>query len=268
MASGSGNAWRGILWRTEVNPWHLQKASILEHFPSCEDDPDIPKGHTIPVSGLLNDIIQSFYLPAPLAWRLGAEFTHFQRHAQSPPGRIVDTEKLSKDALGVVQSATVYQRLMEDLVILTQLALESNCFLRDLMTQREGGIDVTEMVDERLRFVLNKTQLMLPAVRTYKERANAQISASVFAMPFFEFSGTPEQLIVRPGFWLYWAFSISVTIIAMVAWQISLHGRQSQLDHRVTSCWRPNFRGLYGWLSRMREMFARSTTRPDIEKAE
>jgi hypothetical protein len=89
----------------------------------------------------------------------------------------VDTKKLSKNALGVIQSATVYQRLMEDLLVLADSLVESNEVLRQFI-QRDGCAFATiHAIDERLRFLRNKTELMLPALRSYKERAHAQISA-------------------------------------------------------------------------------------------
>ena len=99
------------------------------------------------------------------------------------PKNKVDTERLSVGAIGAFQTGTVYHRLMEDLIILVDSLSEANDFLsRKRMSaseQRAKQIENTsEMVAERLRFVRNKTQLMLPAIRLYKERALAQISAT------------------------------------------------------------------------------------------
>lgn len=88
----------------------------------------------------------------------------------------VKTKALSNDALGVVQSATVYQRLTEDLLILTASLTESNEFLQQLVQTGGCVFTSTHAVDERLGFLRNNTELMLPAVLSYKERAHAQMS--------------------------------------------------------------------------------------------
>lgn len=89
----------------------------------------------------------------------------------------VNTKELSKDALGVVQSATIYQRLTEDLIILESSLLESNEVLRQFIERDGWAFDTIHAIDERLRFLRNKTELMLPALRSFKERAHAQMSA-------------------------------------------------------------------------------------------
>lgn len=94
----------------------------------------------------------------------------------------VNTKELSRKALGVVQSATVYQRLMEDSLVLAKSLVESSEILRQFIHRDACAFTTIHAIDERLRFVWNKTEFMLSALRSYKERAHAQTSA-VSAFP-------------------------------------------------------------------------------------
>jgi hypothetical protein len=91
--------------------------------------------------------------------------------------RDIDTKALSRRALGVVQSGTVHQRLMEILSVHVNTALESSAALEPYMRNNDFMISTAKMIDDRLRFLRNKTEFMLPAIRSYKERAHAQMSA-------------------------------------------------------------------------------------------
>jgi hypothetical protein len=88
-----------------------------------------------------------------------------------------NTKQLSADAVGTFQSATVYQRLMQDLLVLIDSVVESNEVLRQLIRSDGSTFAAIYAIDERLRFIRNKTELMLPALQSYKERAHVQISA-------------------------------------------------------------------------------------------
>ncbi|KAF2193510.1 hypothetical protein K469DRAFT_237497 [Zopfia rhizophila CBS 207.26] len=378
----------GLRLRLAANPKkkHFQKAAIQQNFHN-NDKFFLGKYHPPLSASDQERIVSAFGLPAPAAWALSAEFSHFQRYSQSASNRIgfsmrqasqgglnmdlglglsfdhernltygmllgcidrqaafiitqlkelallachplllptmilgyersflgeqllrtrsemlsveatsgqtrwpvvgyagqpgqselkpdkVNTKELSKDALGVVQSATVYQRLTEDLLVLADSLVESNEVLRQFV-QRDGCAFATiYAIDERLRFLRNKTELMLPALRSYKERAHAQMSAvynliaernneinqqlnidtqeiaaasrkdssamksvavltmaflpgtfvaTMFALPFFDFSAGQGQQMVLPRFWIYWAVTIPLTGTVMLLWLISL----------------------------------------------
>jgi hypothetical protein len=90
-----------------------------------------------------------------------------------------DTKKLSTDVLGVIQSATVWQRLLEELIIILEAVLECNNFLvqNARLSSQEAQRTSIEAIEERLRFINIKAKLMLPLVNSFKERTQAQMSA-------------------------------------------------------------------------------------------
>jgi hypothetical protein len=95
----------------------------------------------------------------------------FEREPQK-----VDTRQLSKAALGVIQSTTIYQRHLENLVVLVDAVNAANESLPTMNVDKCTGSS-SQMIHERLQFIRIKTELSLPAIRSSKERSQAQIGA-------------------------------------------------------------------------------------------
>lgn len=78
--------------------------------------------------------------------------------------------------------------------------------------------------------------------------------ASLFAMPFFDFSEPSGALILKDHFWLYWAVSVPLTVailaiygvfLVLVDWKRDMEDRHPQRSQS-----QPEGNGIAGWAQR------------------
>jgi len=87
--------------------------------------------------------------------------------------------KASEDVLSVMQSATIWQRHVDTLLLLIDSMQECNQFLHleKRFEQTEAMVSVHMAIEERLRFVYSKSKIMLVLLQSIEKRTAAQMTA-------------------------------------------------------------------------------------------
>jgi hypothetical protein len=95
------------------------------------------------------------------------------------PTKCKNYSKVSEDVLGVIQSTTIWHSHVETLLLLIDSIQECNKFLHleKRVEQTKAMVSVHMAIEDRLKFVVSKSKVMLVSLQSIEKRTGAQMTA-------------------------------------------------------------------------------------------